>query len=97
MSPVEAVEVCSSICIDCSALLSSVDISIGMKVSSGSSSPSSSAEIAERLWADAGFREVDEAVFALPFGFPHDDYVQIVTDIAGALGPALGWAPRGCG
>ena len=54
-----------------------------------------SAEIAERLWADAGFREVDEAVFALPFGFPHDDYVQIVTDIAGALGPALGWTPRG--
>ncbi|MEJ8278315.1 LLM class flavin-dependent oxidoreductase [Pseudonocardia spirodelae] len=54
-----------------------------------------SAEIAERLWSDAGFREVDEAVFALPFGFPHEDYLQIVTDIAGALGPALGWAPRG--
>ena len=30
-------------------------------------------------------------MFALPFSFEHDDYVQILTDIAGALGPALGW------
>ncbi|MFP5020194.1 LLM class flavin-dependent oxidoreductase [Pseudonocardia phyllosphaerae] len=52
-------------------------------------------EIAEALHADAGFREVREAVFALPFGFPEEDYVQILTDIAGKLGPALGWAPRG--
>ncbi|MFJ3794201.1 LLM class flavin-dependent oxidoreductase [Kitasatospora sp. NPDC090091] len=52
-----------------------------------------SAEIAERLYADAAFREVDEVAFALPFTFGHDDYVQILTDIATRLGPALGWRP----
>jgi alkanesulfonate monooxygenase SsuD/methylene tetrahydromethanopterin reductase-like flavin-dependent oxidoreductase (luciferase family) len=51
------------------------------------------AEIAERLYAHAAFREIDEVAFALPFTFDHDDYVQILTDIAGALGPALGWRP----
>jgi alkanesulfonate monooxygenase SsuD/methylene tetrahydromethanopterin reductase-like flavin-dependent oxidoreductase (luciferase family) len=50
-------------------------------------------EIAEILYADAGFREVREVVFALPFSFEHDDYVQIITDIAERLGPALGWQP----
>ena len=39
------------------------------------------------------FREVDEVAFALPFSFEHDDYVQILTDIATQLGPALGWQP----
>ncbi|MFI5630625.1 LLM class flavin-dependent oxidoreductase [Streptomyces sp. NPDC051664] len=53
----------------------------------------SSAEIAERLHAHAAFREVDEVAFALPFTFDHDDYVQILTDIATVLGPALGWQP----
>jgi alkanesulfonate monooxygenase SsuD/methylene tetrahydromethanopterin reductase-like flavin-dependent oxidoreductase (luciferase family) len=51
------------------------------------------AEIAERLHAHAAFREISEVAFALPFSFDHDDYVQILTDIAGALGPALGWRP----
>ena len=55
----------------------------------------SSAEIAERLYAHAAFREVDEVAFALPFSFEHGDYVQILTDIAQRLGPALGWHPRG--
>ncbi|WP_405572087.1 LLM class flavin-dependent oxidoreductase [Streptomyces phaeochromogenes] len=50
-----------------------------------------SAEIAERLYAHAAFREIDEVAFALPFTFEHDDYVQILTDIATRLGPALGW------
>ena len=50
-------------------------------------------EIAEQLYAHAGFQEVDEVAFALPFSFDHEDYVQILTDIAGKLGPALGWAP----
>ncbi|MEV6492568.1 LLM class flavin-dependent oxidoreductase [Actinoplanes sp. NPDC051633] len=50
----------------------------------------SSAEIAERLHAHAAFREVDEVAFALPFTFEHDDYVQILTDTAQSLGPALG-------
>jgi alkanesulfonate monooxygenase SsuD/methylene tetrahydromethanopterin reductase-like flavin-dependent oxidoreductase (luciferase family) len=53
-----------------------------------------SAEIAERLYAHAAFREIDEVAFALPFTFEHADYVQILTDIATRLGPALGWQPR---
>ncbi|MET9087569.1 LLM class flavin-dependent oxidoreductase [Streptomyces sp. NPDC004237] len=52
-----------------------------------------SAEIAERLHAHAGFREVDEVAFALPFDFEHEDYVQILTDMATHLGPALGRLP----
>ncbi|MFD8725322.1 LLM class flavin-dependent oxidoreductase [Streptomyces sp. NPDC059629] len=52
-----------------------------------------SAELAERLHAHAGFREVDEVAFALPFTFEHEDYVQILTDMATRLGPALGWRP----
>ncbi|MEY9836376.1 LLM class flavin-dependent oxidoreductase [Streptacidiphilus sp. EB103A] len=52
-----------------------------------------SAEIAERLYAHAAFREIDEVAFALPFTFEHEDYVQILTDIATRLGPALGWHP----
>ena len=52
-------------------------------------------ELAERLHAHAGFREVDEVAFALPFTFDHEDYVQILTDMATRLGPALGWQPAG--
>jgi alkanesulfonate monooxygenase SsuD/methylene tetrahydromethanopterin reductase-like flavin-dependent oxidoreductase (luciferase family) len=51
----------------------------------------SSAEIAERLAANVAFQEIDEVAFALPFSFDHDDYVQILTDMASHLGPALGW------
>ncbi|MGW7383980.1 LLM class flavin-dependent oxidoreductase [Streptomyces sp. NPDC054794] len=54
-----------------------------------------SAELAERLHAHVAFREVDEVAFALPFTFEHEDYVQILTDIATRLGPALGWRPSG--
>ncbi|GLY34345.1 monooxygenase [Amycolatopsis sp. NBRC 101858] len=50
----------------------------------------SSTEIADRLHAHAAFREVDEVAFALPFTFEHEDYVQILTDIAERLAPALG-------
>jgi hypothetical protein len=32
-------------------------------------------------------------VFALPFSFKPDDYVQILNDIATHLGPLLGWSP----
>ncbi|MCU7826690.1 LLM class flavin-dependent oxidoreductase [Kitasatospora sp. DSM 101779] len=53
----------------------------------------SSQEIAERLHEHPAFREIDEVAFALPFTFEHEDYVQILTDIATALGPALGWRP----
>ncbi|MFG2881976.1 LLM class flavin-dependent oxidoreductase [Streptomyces sp. NPDC048297] len=52
-------------------------------------------EIAERLHAHVAFREVDEVAFALPFTFEHEDYVQILTDMATKLGPALGWRPTG--
>ncbi|WP_329267197.1 LLM class flavin-dependent oxidoreductase [Streptomyces sp. NBC_01451] len=52
-----------------------------------------SAEIAERLYAHVAFQEIDEVAFALPFTFDHEDYVQILTDIATRLGPALGWQP----
>jgi alkanesulfonate monooxygenase SsuD/methylene tetrahydromethanopterin reductase-like flavin-dependent oxidoreductase (luciferase family) len=52
-----------------------------------------SAQIAEQLYAHAAFREINEVAFALPFTFEHNDYVQILTDIATKLGPALGWQP----
>jgi alkanesulfonate monooxygenase SsuD/methylene tetrahydromethanopterin reductase-like flavin-dependent oxidoreductase (luciferase family) len=51
--------------------------------------------IAEALYEHVAFREVTEVAFALPFTFEHEDYVQILTDIATRLGPALGWAPKG--
>ena len=54
-----------------------------------------SAQIADQLHAHAAFREVDEVAFALPFTFEHEDYVQILTDIATKLGPELGWHPGG--
>jgi alkanesulfonate monooxygenase SsuD/methylene tetrahydromethanopterin reductase-like flavin-dependent oxidoreductase (luciferase family) len=54
-----------------------------------------SAEIAQMLYAHAGFQEVTEVAFALPFTFEHEDYMQILTDMAQRLGPALGWRPRG--
>jgi alkanesulfonate monooxygenase SsuD/methylene tetrahydromethanopterin reductase-like flavin-dependent oxidoreductase (luciferase family) len=53
----------------------------------------SAAQIAEELYAHPGFQQVREVVFALPFSFAAQDYEQILTDIAGALGPALGWRP----
>ncbi|WP_285725901.1 LLM class flavin-dependent oxidoreductase [Psychromicrobium xiongbiense] len=56
-----------------------------------------SEQIAEHLYAHAGFQEVDEVAFALPFSFDHEDYIQILTDIATRLGPALGWAPAEVG
>jgi alkanesulfonate monooxygenase SsuD/methylene tetrahydromethanopterin reductase-like flavin-dependent oxidoreductase (luciferase family) len=52
-----------------------------------------SARIAEQLYAHAAFREIDEVAFALPFSFQHEDYVQILTDVATRLGPELGWRP----
>ena len=53
-----------------------------------------SAELAGRLQAHAAYREVAEVAFALPFTFEQADYVQILTDIATRLAPALGWSPR---
>jgi alkanesulfonate monooxygenase SsuD/methylene tetrahydromethanopterin reductase-like flavin-dependent oxidoreductase (luciferase family) len=50
-------------------------------------------EIAEKLHAHVAYQEIDEVAFALPFSFEHADYVQILTDMATRLGPALGWSP----
>jgi alkanesulfonate monooxygenase SsuD/methylene tetrahydromethanopterin reductase-like flavin-dependent oxidoreductase (luciferase family) len=50
-------------------------------------------EIADILRTHCAFQRVDEAVFALPFGFCEDDYVQIIADIATRLAPKLGWSP----
>ncbi len=50
--------------------------------------------IAEQLLAHDAYQAVDEVVFALPFTFEHDDYVQILTAMATRLGPALGWSPQ---
>jgi alkanesulfonate monooxygenase SsuD/methylene tetrahydromethanopterin reductase-like flavin-dependent oxidoreductase (luciferase family) len=52
-----------------------------------------SEQIAEALYAHAGFQEVTEVAFALPFSFEDEDYAQMLTDIATRLGPALGWQP----
>jgi alkanesulfonate monooxygenase SsuD/methylene tetrahydromethanopterin reductase-like flavin-dependent oxidoreductase (luciferase family) len=49
-----------------------------------------SEQIADRLFAHAGFQAVDEVAFALPFTFEHADYVQILTDMATVLAPLLG-------
>jgi alkanesulfonate monooxygenase SsuD/methylene tetrahydromethanopterin reductase-like flavin-dependent oxidoreductase (luciferase family) len=49
--------------------------------------------LAEQLHSHAAFQEIDEVAFALPFTFEHEDYVQILTDMATRLGPALGWHP----
>jgi hypothetical protein len=51
------------------------------------------ASIADQLHTTLSYQAVDEVVFALPFTFDHDDYVQILTDIATRLGPELGWSP----
>jgi alkanesulfonate monooxygenase SsuD/methylene tetrahydromethanopterin reductase-like flavin-dependent oxidoreductase (luciferase family) len=52
-----------------------------------------SEEIAGALYAHAGFQQVTEVAFALPFSFSDEDYEQMLTDIATRLGPALGWRP----
>ncbi len=48
-------------------------------------------ELADQLFAHAGFQRADEIAFALPFTFDADDYTQIITDMAEHLGPKLGW------
>jgi hypothetical protein len=50
-------------------------------------------ELAEALYAHAGFQRADEVAFALPFTFDEEDYLQIVGDMAEKLGPKLGWTP----
>ncbi|HEV8561408.1 MAG TPA: LLM class flavin-dependent oxidoreductase [Actinophytocola sp.] len=52
-----------------------------------------SGQIADQLHAHPAFQEVNEVAFALPFTFAHEDYLQILHDIATNLAPALGWQP----
>lgn len=52
----------------------------------------SSEELADRLGNHAGFQQVGEVAFALPFTFGFADYVQILTDMASSLAPKLGWS-----
>ncbi|MGY1714658.1 LLM class flavin-dependent oxidoreductase [Geodermatophilus sp. SYSU D01106] len=54
-----------------------------------------SEQIAEALYAHAGFRELTEVVFALPFSFGEADYEQVLADMVQRLGPLLGWSPAG--
>jgi alkanesulfonate monooxygenase SsuD/methylene tetrahydromethanopterin reductase-like flavin-dependent oxidoreductase (luciferase family) len=50
-------------------------------------------ELADQLYAHAGFQRADEVAFALPFTFDEDDYKQIIADLAERLGPRFGWEP----
>jgi alkanesulfonate monooxygenase SsuD/methylene tetrahydromethanopterin reductase-like flavin-dependent oxidoreductase (luciferase family) len=50
-------------------------------------------ELADLLFAHAGFQRADEVAFALPFTFDAADYRQIIADMAERLGPKLGWTP----
>lgn len=50
-------------------------------------------ELADQLYAHAGFQRADEVAFALPFTFAEDDYRQIISDLAERLGPQLDWCP----
>ncbi|UNB55597.1 LLM class flavin-dependent oxidoreductase [Mycolicibacterium sp. YH-1] len=54
-------------------------------------------ELADQLYAHAGFQRANEVAFALPFTFGADDYRQIITDLAEKLGPRLGWEPASDG
>ena len=44
-------------------------------------------ELADQLFAHAGFQRADEIAFALPFTFDDEDYSKIVSDMAEKLGP----------
>ncbi len=41
----------------------------------------------------SGLRRDPAVAHPLPFSFSHEDYVQILSDMAAKLGPALGWRP----
>ncbi|WP_420111013.1 LLM class flavin-dependent oxidoreductase [Pseudactinotalea sp.] len=53
----------------------------------------SSAEIVERLQADAAIGDVTELRLELPYGLRRIDYEQILHDVATQVAPALGWQP----
>lgn len=53
----------------------------------------SSAEVVERLLADAALAEVDELRLELPYELALEDYEQVLEDVVHHVAPALGWEP----
>ncbi|GMA25417.1 monooxygenase [Luteimicrobium album] len=53
-----------------------------------------SEQILEALAADVALREAGELRLELPYELERDDYEQILTDVATAIAPALGWRPE---
>jgi hypothetical protein len=56
-----------------------------------------SAEIIDQLRADPVFAEVTELQLELPYAFAHEEYEQILSDVAASIAPQLGWAPSAAG
>jgi alkanesulfonate monooxygenase SsuD/methylene tetrahydromethanopterin reductase-like flavin-dependent oxidoreductase (luciferase family) len=56
-----------------------------------------SAEIVESLRADPVLAEVTELQLELPYAFAHQEYEQILSDVAASVAPQLGWSPSGAG
>jgi hypothetical protein len=56
-----------------------------------------SAEIVEWLRADPVLTEATELQLELPYAFAHEDYEQIVSDVAASIAPQLGWSPTAAG
>jgi hypothetical protein len=54
-----------------------------------------SAEIAESLLADPVLAETTELQLELPYAFEHQEYEQILSDVAASIAPRLGWSPSG--
>ncbi len=54
-----------------------------------------SAEILERLHADAAFSRTSELRLELPYEFHREDYEQILHDTVRLIAPELGWRPSG--
>jgi alkanesulfonate monooxygenase SsuD/methylene tetrahydromethanopterin reductase-like flavin-dependent oxidoreductase (luciferase family) len=52
-----------------------------------------SAQIVESLQSDPVLAEVTELQLELPYAFAHDEYEQILSDVAASVAPQLGWSP----
>ena len=50
-------------------------------------------EIAEAVWQDPGIAAADELILFLPPAFTLRENVRLLSDVAGTVGPALGWQP----
>jgi alkanesulfonate monooxygenase SsuD/methylene tetrahydromethanopterin reductase-like flavin-dependent oxidoreductase (luciferase family) len=55
------------------------------------------AEIVDSLRADPVLAEVTEVQLELPYAFGHEEYEQILSDVAASIAPQLGWSPSGAG